>query len=179
MKSLTKSELAALLAVARKHNERDYWMILVTWNHGLRVSEMLSLRRENFRAGRLTVQRLKGSKKTSQPTLLLEIAETRDAFAAFVASCDDLLFPTNRMDVWRKMQKYGAEAGIPEEKRHPHALKHTCGRLAYEAGVGIAEIQTHLGHVNGKNALIYMESTEEQASAVFTQAFAAAAGAAA
>src|SRR5205814_1666411 len=139
MNSLTKPELKSLLTVARRHSERDYWMILVTWNHGLRATETLSLTREHLKNGRLTIQRLKGSKKTSQPMLLLESSETREAFTAFFTLCEGLLFPTSRMDFWRKMQRYGAEAGIPEEKRHPHSLKHTCGRLAYEAGVGIPE----------------------------------------
>ncbi len=48
MKSLNRTELDALLAVARQHSEQDYLMLLVTFSHGLRVSETLSLTRANL-----------------------------------------------------------------------------------------------------------------------------------
>lgn len=172
MKSLTAVELDTFLTVSRKHSEADFWMFLVMWNHGLRVSEALNLTAENFVFGKLILQRLKGSRKTAQPILPLETPETRADFMAFVASRPGRLFPTYRMDVWRKMQEYGAEAGIDPTKRHPHALKHTCGRLAYRRGVGIPEIQVWLGHVNGKNTMEYMLPTEDEAA----DAFGAAAG---
>jgi len=172
MKSFTRDELNRLLEVARAHSVADYWMILVTWNHGLRVSEMLALTAENFRGGLLNVARLKGSRKTLQPILAAESPETRSLFMAFVAASSGRLFPTYRMDFWRKLQRYGREAGIHDSKCHPHSLKHSCGRLAYEGGMGIPEIQTWLGHVEGGNTMRYMEATEEQAA----NAFAAAAG---
>jgi integrase len=62
------------------------------------------------------------------------------------------------------MIRYGAEAGIPRFKCTPHKLKHATGRLGYEGGMGIPEIQTWLGPVNGKNSMVYMEASEEQAA---------------
>lgn len=174
MKSLTKPELDSLLAVALKHDVRDWLMLLVTFNHGLRVSETLSLSRINLTGNRLTVARLKGSRKTTQPLLPEEEAGLKK-----LALTPGLFFLpqyTNRGSArtifWRKMQAYGLEAGISQHKLHPHALKHTTGRLGYEGGMGIPELQMWLGHANGKNTMVYLESTEEQAAA----AFAAAAG---
>jgi integrase/recombinase XerD len=165
MKALTKVELDSLLRVAAKHNPLHALMFLVTFNHGLRVSETLSLTRENILNGYLVVQRLKGSKKTAQPLQ----ANEREALLA-LAQNEGRLFPTYRMNYWRLMQKYGTEAGIPEFKLHPHALKHSTGRLGYEGGMGIPELQTWLGHVNGKNTMVYMEASEEQAANAFAAA---------
>ena len=69
MKSLTKPQLESLLQVARKHSESDYLALLVGFNHGLRVSEILSLSPENIVNGTLVIQRLKRSRKTAQPLL--------------------------------------------------------------------------------------------------------------
>ena len=41
MKSLSKEQLASLLTAARAHSERDWLMILVAYNHGLRASEVV------------------------------------------------------------------------------------------------------------------------------------------
>jgi integrase len=167
MKSLTQPELKALLNQA-KVNPTDYLMLLCTFNHGLRVSETLALTRDNLIAGNLTVQRLKGSKKTSQPLL----AGERDLLLALAASTEGRLFPMDRKTFWRKMQKYGAQAGIHPDKCHPHILKHACGKLGFNSGMTLPEIQTYLGHVNGKNTMVYLEASEDEAA----NAFAAGAG---
>lgn len=165
MKSFTRIQLDTFLAVARKHSERDYLMFLVTFNHGLRVSETLALSRTNLVDGHLVVQRLKRSRKTTQPLLANEKS-------ILDLQGDGLFFPMTRMTFHRRMKQYGAEAGIPEFQCHAHALKHSCGKLGFKGGMTIPEIQTYLGHVNGGNTLIYMQADESEAA----NAFAAAAG---
>ena len=68
--ALTESELRALLEKTREHDRRTYLMFLVTVLHGLRVSELINLRVKDFSFDGtdwyLTVQRLKGSNKTTQ-----------------------------------------------------------------------------------------------------------------
>jgi integrase len=157
MKSLTKDELSRLLEVAGT----DRLMFRVLFNHGLRVSEVINLTDANIVDGYLVVQRLKGSCKTTQP-LLADEQELKTMTGTF--------FPMSRITVWRRMQEYGAQAGIPEFKRHPHIFKHTTGRLGYKGGMGIPELQSYLGHVNGGNTLKYMAATEEEAASAFAAA---------
>jgi len=174
MKSLTKPELAALLAVAFKHSELDYLMLAAIFNHGLRVSEAVALTRANIVDGHIIVQRLKGSRKTNQPLLGNEKLGLETL--AVACATGERFFLRNykltsaRVIVWRRIQQYGREAGIPAHKCHPHALKHTTGRLGYEGGMGIPELQSYLGHVNGKNTMVYLEATEEQAASAFAAA---------
>src|SRR5262249_38908463 len=105
--------------------------------------------------------------------VLHPLLDERQALEKLATDGTDRLFPMSRFQFYRKLQRYGREAGIPAAKCHPHALKHTFGRPTYESGVVIAEIQTWLGHVNGANTMRYMEATEEQAAAAFSKAFAA------
>lgn len=165
MKSLTKPELDKLIAVATRHSERDALMLSVIFNHGLRISEALSLNRDNIVGGHLVIQRLKGSKKTNQPLLPNE-KTALEALAKDAAP----FFQMHRATAWRRIQAYGSEAGIPAFKLHPHALKHSTGRLAYEGGMGIPELQSYLGHVCGSNTMIYLQATEEQAAHAFAAA---------
>jgi type 1 fimbriae regulatory protein FimB len=164
-KSLARLELDSLLSVAHEHSYRDYLMLLVTFNHGLRVSETLALTVANLVDGFIVVQRLKKSHKTTQPLLPNEV----EGLLA-LANSEGRLFPIHRQTFWRRMQQYGAEAGIPAFKRHPHVLKHTCGRLGHKAGMSIPEVQTYLGHVNGGNTMVYMQAGEEEAASAFAAA---------
>jgi integrase len=79
-------------------------------------------------------------------------------------------FPMSRITVWRRMQEYGRLANIPEFLRHPHALKHTTGRLGYKGGMGVAELQSYLGHKNGGNTMVYMQAEESEACSAFAAA---------
>ena len=157
MKSLTKIELDRLFEVAGA----DALMFRVLFNHGLRVSEVINLTDANIVDGHLVVQRLKKSRKTTQPLLADEMALT---------TMKGRFFPMCRMTAWRKMQAYGEQAGIPKFLRHPHALKHTTGRLGYKGGMGIPELQAYLGHVNGGNTLVYLAAEESEACNAFAAA---------
>jgi len=161
MKSLTRDELANLLDAAKQGSDRDALMFRVMFNHGLRVSEVITLSPANIVSGHLVVQRLKASRKTTQP-LLDDEKELLTMTGTF--------FPMSRRTVDRKIKHYGAKAGIPRHLLHAHSLKHTCGRLAYLGGMGIPELVTYLGHVNPGNSLKYMEADESQASAAFAAA---------
>lgn len=168
MKSFTKEQFASLLSVAAKHSMDDYLALLLGFHHGLRVSEILALGAENVVEGRLVVQRLKGSKKTTQMLL----SPAKELVEVLVASGQVKFFHICRKTFWLHMKQYAAEAGIPLYLAHPHTLKHTCGRLGHKGGMSIPEVGARLGHKNLGNSMIYMQATEEEAA----QAFAAAVG---
>jgi integrase len=166
VKSFTREQLDSLLEVAKKHNERDWLMLLCTFNHGLRVSETLSLTKDNIANGYLIVERGKGSHRCEHPLLPSE-SEALDTLAV---TGDGRLFPISRVTFWRRMQKYGKEAGLPEFLCHPHSLKHSCGRLGFKGGMTVPDLVEWLGHKNPANSLIYAKSDIATAFAAFTTA---------
>jgi type 1 fimbriae regulatory protein FimB len=68
---LTESEIKKFLDAARKgrHSIRDYCLMLMTYRHGLRVSELIDIRLKDldFDSARIFVRRVKGSFSTHQP----------------------------------------------------------------------------------------------------------------
>ena len=68
---LTDAEIKKFLAAARKgrHSVRDFCLMLVTYRHGLRVSELIDIRLKDLdlETGRIFVRRVKGSLSTHQP----------------------------------------------------------------------------------------------------------------
>jgi len=93
MKHLTRDELRALLTVAKAHSERDHLMILTGFWHGLRCSEIVKMRGTQIQDGHMTVQRLKGSLKTTQPLVsnadpLLDEKTAMEQRAQPVLACD-------------------------------------------------------------------------------------------
>jgi integrase len=157
MKSLSKDELQRLLEVA---DSCDRLMILLAFNHGLRVSEVINLTAENFVDGHLVIQRLKGSKRTIQKLLANEAA----LLASHKPAADGRLFTMDRTTAWRHMRKLAAQVGIPAHRAHPHCLKHACAAVGLAGGMTLPEVQARLGHRSGSSTMVYLAVTEDAAS---------------
>jgi len=168
MKYLSKSELGTMLQKAEESSPLDHLMILLAFNHGLRVSEVLSLTSDNFKDGHLIVQRLKGSCKTAQRLLPNEAA----LLAKFMP-IEGLLFTFDRTTAWRHIKKIGVAAGIESFKCFPHALKHTTAMVGLQGGMNLPELQAYLGHKSGASTMMYLKIDDDKAC----KAFAAALGA--
>jgi len=186
--ALTESELRALLLKTREHDHRAYLMFLVTVLHGCRVSELVNLRAKHFSFDGtdwyLTVQRLKGSNKTTQKL----ISSTDTLFDEARVMSDwvqgmkpkEFVFtnahdkPLTRWGVNYLVEQYARWAGIPEHKRFPHALKHTCGIQMRRSGATLETIQNALGHKRLDSTAMYLRVTQDEVDDARAKAFAAA-----
>jgi integrase len=166
MRYLTKTELSGMLEQAKNSGPDDHLMVLLAFNHGLRVSEVINLTADNFKDGHLIVQRLKGSAKTAQKLLPNESA----LLAEYQIPACGKLFPICRRTAHRRIKRFGVTAGIPEFKCFPHCLKHTTAMIGLEGGMKINELQAYLGHKNGQNTLAYLRVDDDIASKAFAAA---------
>jgi len=149
-------------------------MFKVAFLHGLRVSELITLKRESIRDGYVTVQRLKGSNKTTQPFVASpdpDLDEARELHELYnTLKPGERLFPMTRNGVYKLMQRAGSRAGIPAHKLHPHALKHSCAMVGIK-NMGIHLVRQYLGHKSISSTGEYLKETDEAASAAFAGAF--------
>ena len=172
MEHLDRDEVRRLLMAAREHRERDWVALLVAFWHGLRVSELISLTPQNFGGGFLTVQRIKGSRKTTQPLIehAEEILNERMAISSWIERHPSgRLFPVTRGQLWRLIQLYAKRAGIPPHKAHPHILKHSIA-MQMIAESGIQYVRQYLGHKSISSTGAYLEVDDQAASEALARA---------
>lgn len=163
---LTEAEMQRFLEAARhrRHGVRDYLLLLLTYRHGLRVSEAIDLRQKDFdlETARLFVRRKKGSLSTHQP---LEGDEIR-ALRAWVRERDQrsdarssYLFLSERGPMTRQAVNYLVqEIGRHAKLRfhvHPHMLRHSTGYYLANRGYDTRLIQDYLGHKNIAHTVKY------------------------
>jgi integrase len=150
LKHLTEDELLDVFEAVRHRSTRDHAMLLVCFQHALRASELVSLKLSDidWRNMEMTIQRLKGSLKTTQPLFRMRGRPCMDEVSALRLwlkerprdSGSDLLFLSkkgrfNRNTVNRLFASYcsvASEARVARGDRpiadscwHIHALKHS------------------------------------------------------
>jgi integrase len=152
---------------------RDRAIFRTLYHHGLRASEIGKLQLSDYRPGttmdldRMLIHRLKGS-VTGECGVVPAAALAMRAWLRRRGIKPGTLFPSrqgtpiSRIRIFELMQRYCAAAGIPAEKAHPHALKHTCcTHLISDQGESIMDVKTHVGHVNIRSTMVYAELTNE------------------
>lgn len=176
MKYFTQKELKKLFRTIEKDKDNPYWlrnltMIEVGYLCALRVGEISNLTLENFnqQAGEMYCNRLK---KSQSNTIRLD-SERIKLLKRYIreykiTDSQEPLFLSKKKgaiserQIQRIMAAYCKAAKLPEEKSHPHALKHSIAVHLAESGVDIKDLQFYLGHKNIQNTLVYFQYTTSQ-----------------
>ena len=179
MTHLIPEEIISVLKAARSRSARDWAMILLAYRHGLRASEACKLKQTDvdFKAGSISIRRLKGSLATVQPLyrhkgqpLLDEVRALKAWFNKRQADGSDYLFTSqkggklSRSQFFRVFQSCAESAGLPPKKCHPHALKHSLASHLVAENVNLALVRQCLGHKAISSTMKYVGTTDAQAS---------------
>ena len=179
MTYLSPEELLAVLKAARSRSTRDWAMILLAYRHGMRASEVcgLKLADADLKSESVSIRRLKGSLHTVQPLyrhkgqpLLDEANALRAWLRARNGDGSDFLFTSHkggrlhRSQFFRLFQACAGDAGLPPEKRHPHALKHSLASHLVAGNVNLALVKQCLGHKAIGSTMKYVAVSDRQAS---------------
>jgi type 1 fimbriae regulatory protein FimB len=164
---LSKDDIRRLLAAAKAHSTRDWLMILVGFWHGLRATEVLEIKAKHVQDNHLTVARLKGSLKTTQPLIASPEPEFDEASGLLIylknLHPNERLFPIGRQQFWRIVQHHAAAAGIPKRLAHPHILKHSIAMQTIHSA-GIENVRQYLGHKSLASTGAYLKVDDETAA---------------
>jgi integrase len=169
MEHLTREQLIAVLSEAKKESTRDWLAILIGYMHGLRIAEVCALTPQNFTsAGFITVRRLKGSLKTTQPLVTHEneLLNEQPAIAAWLTqfTTRQRIFGIQRSMLGKLFERYARLAGVPRHLRHFHVLKHSIAMHSIKKA-GIEGVRQYLGHKSISSTGIYLKVDDAQASA--------------
>jgi type 1 fimbriae regulatory protein FimB len=163
---LTEGEMKRLLDAAKggRYGQRDNLMLLMSYRHGLRVSELIDLRLRDLDldTSRLFVRRKKGSLSTHQPIEGDELRALRAWLRERSLRADarsPYLFLSERGPFTRQAINYivlwaGARAKLPF-RVHPHMLRHSTGFYLANKGFDTRLIQDYLGHRNIAHTVKY------------------------
>jgi type 1 fimbriae regulatory protein FimE len=161
---LTAKEIDRMRKAARgigRHGTRDEALILVSYRHGLRVSEACALRWDHIDFDRALVQvhRAKGSIDSEHPLAGVELRALRKLKAK---ATTPFVFETERggpmttSAVRKLVARAGVEAAIGFPV-HPHMFRHGCGYKLANDGVDTRAIQHYLGHASIVHTTRYTE----------------------
>ncbi len=186
MHHLTADEVVAVLKAARAVSVRDWAAILVAFKHGMRASEVCSLKMADvdMASEAVTIRRLKGSMTTVQPLyrhkgqpLLDEIGALRAWLKARPDDGSDYVFTSqkggrlHRSQFFRLFRGYALAAGLSPEKAHPHALKHSLASYLVASNTNLALVKQALGHKSIGSTMQYVGVSDRQAAEAAQVAF--------
>jgi len=162
---LTPPEVDKLRKAAHRigrHGDRNATMILLAYRHGLRVSELITLRWDqlDLDQGLFHVRRVKNGVPSTHPLTGAEIRALRklkrlagDSVYVFLSERKG---PLTDSSVRKMIAQAGesAELGFPV---HPHQLRHGCGYKLANDKQDTRAIQLFLGHRNIQHTVKYTE----------------------
>lgn len=164
---LTKEEIKSLLKELSS-NKKSFLMISLIYACGLRVSELINLKAENFnfQEGVGKIVQAKGNKDRifNIPDFL--ISQLKSQIDSQQNKKEIYLFtgPNGKLTS-RNIQKIvslaSKKAGIKKEV-HPHTLRHSFATHLLENGIDIRYIQTLLGHANLSTTQIYTHVSNQE-----------------
>ena len=170
-KYLTLEQSAALLqAVDGQNAKRDYAIIMLFLNCGIRRSELVGLNLTDVYEDRIRVVG-KGNKER----FVYFGSACRKAIDAYLAERNEKILTDNRAlfgsrngnrisveAVHRLVKKALLQAGLDSTQFSAHKLRHTAATMMLSGGVDVKTVQEVLGHENLNTTQIYthIENTE-------------------
>lgn len=172
-KYLTLEESLELLnAVEGKYKERDYCILTLFLNCGLRLSELTSLNINSFKGEKQLIVTGKGNKERiiylneacvsalNDYKKVRPVSGVKDKYALFLSRQNNRISPKT---VQAMVNKYLHKIGLDGAGYSVHKLRHTAATLMYQHGnVDIRVLQDILGHENLGTTEIYTHLSDIQ-----------------
>ena len=191
--TLTDTDYANLLRVPDRRSlagKRDYALLRVLGDCGLRSAELRGLRAQDLRRPRANARhyrlfvRGKGGREREVPVpeMVQHAIEAwvkvhplargialRDEDPLFVRigrHAHEAPVALSSEAVYRLVRRNGIAAGVPDRLAHPHALRAYWATHCLEAGVSVHEVSARLGHVDLRTTARYAAARPERTDAI-------------
>lgn len=153
---------------------RDRCLIMMSFIHGLRVSELKNLKVSDINGNNIFISRLKNGLSTTHPLQTREVNELElwlHKRGSWLNNTLPWLFlsrnglPISRQQIYSLIRKYGEKAGLALAV-HPHMLRHACGFKLADNGSDTRLIQDYLGHKNIQHTVLYTASNAKRFNSI-------------
>ncbi len=166
-------------AVDERNYERDYCILTLFLNCGMRLAELVSINITDIRGDRLVVVG-KGNKErtiylnqacidaieTYMPVRTKMNPEYKDKNALFLSERNNRI---SRRTVQYTVEKYVKKLGMDSHKYTTHKLRHTAATLMHQSGVDIRVLQEILGHKQLSTTEIYTHINNDEIRAAVSK----------
>jgi integrase len=187
--TLTDTDYANLLRVPDRRTlagKRDYALLRVLGDCGLRSAELRGLRARDLRRPRANARhyrlfvRGKGGREREVPVPLavqqaleawlkvhplargIGLLDEQPLFVRLGRHGHEQPLPLSPVGVHRLVRRSCAAAGVPVRLAHPHALRAYWATQCLEAGVSVHTVSARLGHVDLRTTARYAAARPEQ-----------------
>ncbi|PHQ72634.1 MAG: integrase [Shewanella sp.] len=162
---LLPDEVSRIIKAAKnvgRHGHRDMTMVMMSYRHALRVSELVNLKwsQIDLNQGLIHVNRLKNGVASVHPLSGDEIRALRKLKRDYPDT--QYIFITERKSpittsTVRKMVKRAGEVANLPFPIHPHMLRHSTGYMLVNSQQDTRAIQHYMGHKNIQHTVRYTE----------------------
>jgi len=173
IKFITFEQAQSILKEAKSASTRDYALLCLSFYHGLRISEPGKLQIGDYDEStqRIRVRRAKGGLGFTYK-LHDECITALKRWLAIRGKDEGPLFPSRKSNMvdggkgisTRQLDEifktYAERAGIPEELRHFHVLRHGIAVHMVDKGIPLLQISDWLGHRSIQSTQIYAKVSD-------------------
>lgn len=158
-RTLEAGEIKHLLASTV--DPRDFAMLLLVLDTGMRLGDVANLRWPHVRGNRLLLVRGKGRKQRHvfiRPETKTALQDLGDGYHIWLSQRPGRRFnaPLGQHGVQQAIKRALRRAGFHPPKAGPHMLRHTYGRHFIKNGGSLPQLQRILGHSHIKSTQIYV-----------------------
>ena len=173
VKYINPEEFKKLLDATRKESELYYYAFFICGNLGLRVSELLTLKKSDFDLHNniVTIMTLKQrADKIDKMEIPLEVIKLIKPYLKTIKKPDGLLFPYGKRTLQYKFDYFAGKAGIKikgtntKKGRGIHCLRHLRGFLLAETTRDPYTIAKALRHSSINTSMAYVHLKDYNAT---------------
>lgn len=150
-KYISKEEISSILDKAKKDRYRNYILLLCLWRTGMRVSEIVEVKKMDVADGTIIVRDSKHHKDRVIP-LESELSNLLGLFSDSMRP-KDRLFPLTDRQVRNIVYKYAPQ----DLDVHPHTFRHSFAVYCLKNGMNLRTLQKILGHSSLTTTQVYLD----------------------
>jgi len=150
-KYITQEEISGILDKAKKDRYRNYILLLTMSRTGMRVSDIVKLRKRDIDENNIIIRQGKGKKDRVIP-LENELANLLGLYIDGLKP-KSKLFPITERQIRNIVYKHAPK----DLDVHPHTFRHSFAVHCLKQGMNIRSLQKILGHSNLTTTQVYLD----------------------
>jgi integrase len=155
-----------LEGLAKDRNENGWAMVMLLSMTGVRVGELVQLKKELLRQGWQLITNKGKTRKVYAPKSMVEALrgyyETTPGEYLVYPHDGDGTEPLTREAVGQRLRAYAKRYGVPVKVCHPHSFRHMFGQEFMKSNGNITLLADLMGHSNIATTQIYTRMSEDE-----------------